>query len=944
MAQVLWNIVISPLVYLIELVFSLFWYGTGSPGVAIIGVSIVVNLLCLPLYKMADDAQERERAKQASMQRWVDHIRATFTGDERYMMLSAYYAEQGYRPVQALVSSLSLLLQIPFFISAYSFLSNLKLLQGTSFLFLSDLGSPDGLIRLGGLTLNLLPIVMTALNCVSTAVYTRGLPLRDKIQAYGLAAVFLVLLYDSPSGLVFYWTCNQLFSLGKNLVMKTLARRRAEREERKQTQTATVQPGRWKQRLRAVEQAVRTFARPWKGYRPSRRRVVGEFLMAALLLTCLIGVLIPSSVIGDSPTEFVDLQNIDVSPISHIVHTACVWGGLFVLWVGIYFFLSNGRGRSLMAATLFGLCGACLLNHFVFGLGQGTISSELVYDNNLGYDVLMFWVSSIVIVLAFCLLHLLWFKLNRMVLPALTTITAALLVVAIPNIVNISRAYGQLYAEVQSNGTLLDPTEYASYSAGDHVGEAPGSRPTISSDPNDPLLQLSTTERNVVIIFLDRALSGYVPFIMNERPELEKAFDGFTYYPNTISFGTATNFGAPPIYGGYEYTPAAMNANTTKTIPEKHNDALLLLPTLFSNAGSATTVVDPPYAGNYRWYPDLSIYSNLANTRAFYNDGSLLDDVLDNYHMSMTVDINRQFVCYGFFRVLPQVFQILYYDDGRYLSTADMGAPPHEFMVQYSVLLRLSELSAANPGPGAFVQLANTSTHQPTFLQLPDYLPAEHVDNKGLEDMSRFTLSDGRTVKMDTREQLQHYHVNIGALLRLGEWFDWMRENGVYDNTRIIIVSDHGRWLYQFEGQRIDKKLDVQMVNPLFMVKDFDAHGFTTSDEFMTNADAAVMAAAGVIENPTNPFTGVALSSAEKTAHEQYVTASHNWVTSQNDDVTFDTSDAPWYAVSNNIFDLGNWRRLDADETAEVSGREGGFIFDLGQGDSKPNEARGVEH
>ena len=42
-------------------------------------------------------ALEEERAKQASMAKWVDHIKAHFKGDEQYMMLSAYYAEQGYR-------------------------------------------------------------------------------------------------------------------------------------------------------------------------------------------------------------------------------------------------------------------------------------------------------------------------------------------------------------------------------------------------------------------------------------------------------------------------------------------------------------------------------------------------------------------------------------------------------------------------------------------------------------------------------------------------------------------------------------------------------------------------------------------------------------------------------------------------------------------------------
>ncbi|MBQ3669657.1 MAG: hypothetical protein II920_10590, partial [Clostridia bacterium] len=38
--------------------------------------------------------------------------------------------------------------------------------------------------------------------------YTKGHPLKEKIQVYGLAAVFLVLLYRSPSGLVLYWLLN----------------------------------------------------------------------------------------------------------------------------------------------------------------------------------------------------------------------------------------------------------------------------------------------------------------------------------------------------------------------------------------------------------------------------------------------------------------------------------------------------------------------------------------------------------------------------------------------------------------------------------------------------------------------------------------------------------------------------------------------------------------
>lgn len=61
---------------------------------------------------------------------------------------------------------------------------------------------------------------MTLINVISSAIYLKGFPLKTKIQLYGMALFFLVFLYTSPSGLVFYWTLNNLFSLGKTLFYK----------------------------------------------------------------------------------------------------------------------------------------------------------------------------------------------------------------------------------------------------------------------------------------------------------------------------------------------------------------------------------------------------------------------------------------------------------------------------------------------------------------------------------------------------------------------------------------------------------------------------------------------------------------------------------------------------------------------------------------------------
>ena len=118
LGKLLFFIFIQPLVLLIECIFTIMSRLFGNYGLAIIMVSIVINLLILPLYKRSDAMQEQERKKQKDMEHWVKHIRKTFKGDERFMMLSTYYRQQEYQPLNAIMCSLSLLLQIPFFIAA----------------------------------------------------------------------------------------------------------------------------------------------------------------------------------------------------------------------------------------------------------------------------------------------------------------------------------------------------------------------------------------------------------------------------------------------------------------------------------------------------------------------------------------------------------------------------------------------------------------------------------------------------------------------------------------------------------------------------------------------------------------------------------------------------------------------------------------------------------
>ena len=206
----IYQLFIGPLTLIFEFIFIKANSMLGQPGAAIIFLSLAMNILVLPLYRRADKMQEDARNAEQGLEPWVSHIKKTFSGDERMMILSTYYRQRGYKPIYALKGSLSLLLEIPFFLAAYSFLSELELLKGVSFGPIANLGSPDRLIAVSGISLNLLPILMTLINIISSAIYLKGFPLKNKLQTYGTALIFLVLLYSSPSGLVFYWPLNNL--------------------------------------------------------------------------------------------------------------------------------------------------------------------------------------------------------------------------------------------------------------------------------------------------------------------------------------------------------------------------------------------------------------------------------------------------------------------------------------------------------------------------------------------------------------------------------------------------------------------------------------------------------------------------------------------------------------------------------------------------------------
>lgn len=211
------NIINAPFVKFIQFLFLWILSFVKSEGLGLIFLSIIVNLILFPLYHFAEKIEKTEKEVQAKMKPKLEEFKSVYKGYELHLYTNNVYRLNNYHPAYSLRGLVSLLIQVPFFIGAYSYLSSYPGFQNISFLFLSDLSLPDGLLTVGSLTINLLPFVMTSINIITGYIYTKGADLGEKVTVVVIALFFLVILYDSPSSLLLYWTCNNIFSFFKTL-------------------------------------------------------------------------------------------------------------------------------------------------------------------------------------------------------------------------------------------------------------------------------------------------------------------------------------------------------------------------------------------------------------------------------------------------------------------------------------------------------------------------------------------------------------------------------------------------------------------------------------------------------------------------------------------------------------------------------------------------------
>jgi len=198
--------------------------GLGHPGVAIIALAVSVKLLLWPLAHVADRLQEQVNATKARLQPGLEAINAAHRGEERTRRTLALYREHGVHPLYALKSLAGFLIQIPVFIAVFDMLAEDIDLYRAPFLWIRDLAHPDALAALPacvpffGCDLNLLPFLMSGVSLATTLrfrspVLAPALMRTQRRNLAGMAALFFLLFYTFPAGMVLYWTSTNAVQL-----------------------------------------------------------------------------------------------------------------------------------------------------------------------------------------------------------------------------------------------------------------------------------------------------------------------------------------------------------------------------------------------------------------------------------------------------------------------------------------------------------------------------------------------------------------------------------------------------------------------------------------------------------------------------------------------------------------------------------------------------------
>ena len=219
---------VPPLNWLLEFFYKVI----PNYGIAIILLTLLTKLLFLPLTFKSSEGM----ARMQSLNPKIQEIRTRLKDkpDKMNQEIATLYKTEKVNPLSG---CLPLLLQLPIFFALYSVLFDSFSLRGAGFIpaWIPDLSVPDTVIPFtlswpAWTGLHILPFIMVATQFFFTKFTqtpdTSQQAGQMKIMTYAMPALMFFLMYETPSGLVLYWTVSNILSVFQQLYINSVNKKK----------------------------------------------------------------------------------------------------------------------------------------------------------------------------------------------------------------------------------------------------------------------------------------------------------------------------------------------------------------------------------------------------------------------------------------------------------------------------------------------------------------------------------------------------------------------------------------------------------------------------------------------------------------------------------------------------------------------------------------------
>ena len=805
--EILYYTFIFPLEQVLDWALFTLFKATKNYGISIMLLSLLVNLFLLKLFIYTDKKAKEEAELKAKLDKKIKSWKKICSRAELYAYTKTLYRQHNYHPIYALRSLGGLLLQIPFFFAMYGIIKGAEYLENVGFLWIDDLSKPDS-IMLFGYQLHILPILMTLFTLIN--VFYSSKILSSRIQGVAITLLFLFLLYDMPSSLVLYWTCNMLFAL-----LKEMWKQRLQIKDNKNLKDMVVNDcGEYdKKQIEKLSLFNRIFT-PHTAMEAKKYEIYRDISKLAIINICfLLCVFTPYALYSS------DVRQFDINQTYQtlgVLFGSFLCSSLMVMYITSFFYKTRlfKIGAYIVNILLF----FGLFNTFIFTGDYGSMDHFVLQNPNFNnpslYKSMLYAASTLLISIIIVVLFLNKLKIIWRI--AFST----LFIVSLINVYNITEANQAYKIPQTTDNNGLQPYEKELFSYSKH-------------------------DKNIIVIVLDMFSGSHMNEILEQFPEFKTKLDGFILFDNTISTTNSTIHSIATLIGGEYYSAYNMNARRDNIV-DSITESFGIIGDTFIKNGYGVSYFMSEAAKPAEYIQDYNKNIFVTQNSNLYIDYYLKQNPDDAIAFRLANEGNeavyKRLLSFGVFRFSPYLIRDKIYNNGLWLR--------HK-IVDYNVRSSLPYTSSFY----AFTHLHNTSSKTPTFKFLHSMIThvpyGMYYNNNSCRFQSRQNHLINKTawddyphkVAMPYRNEAEknlyfkHYDSESCALNYLSIFIEWLKQEGIYDNTQIFVVSDHSG----YDSIGIANEIVAKNVRPdaLFLFKDFKAKGNLKIDSrLMTNYDS----------------------------------------------------------------------------------------------------------